>query len=1238
MAQVILSNVGQAIGGPIGGTIGSTIGRMLDNRLVASLQPARQRGPRLEALNLSSSAEGAPKPIVLGRARVAGQLIWAARFLEKRRESSGGKGGQKTLEYDYSLSFAMALGEGPIDGIGRVWADGQLMDTSGVAMRLHRGTETQAPDSLIEAVEGQAPAYRGTAYVVFEDLPLGPFGNRVPQLSFEVFCRVRGEPGLEDLLEGVCLIPGAGEFCLATETVMRREGLTRASAENVNHSQGVSDLVVSLDQLIAQVPNLKRVSLVVGWFGSSVRAGECEVRPGVENRSKRTEPQAWSVAGQTRAEAYLVSQLDDGQGGLVPAYGGTPSDDSVRQAIRAMKARGLEVTLYPFVFMDCEGYPWRGRITADDGEAASAQVAQLFGEADGWGLRRQALHYARIVAEEGADGLLIGSEMRGLTWSRDEAGGFPAVARFRQLAAECRAIVGPGVKLSYAADWSEYFGRQAGGEAWYHLDPLWADPNIDYVGIDWYAPMGDWREGDWRLGGGGLDRDAGYQGPTDPAYLAAQVAGGEGFDWYYASDADRAAQRRTPIRDTAHGEDWVFRYKDLKAWWSNLHHDRPGGVRAASPTAWVPQMKPIRLTEFGCAAVDRGCNAPNLFQDPKSTENGLPPFSTGARDDRIQRRTAEAILKHYLDAGNNPVSGVYGGPMLAAADAWCWDARPYPAFPSRGDLWADCPAWREGHWLNGRMVGDCEGLITALLRLGGLVDDEFDVAALEGPVSGYVIDRPMRLREALEPLVVAMGARVAERGGRITVRGDEPAVMRLEAGRLALPERGASLVAERRLALRPQAVRVRHVDEASDYQTGAVVVRNPAGGEAGGLDVDLPVLCDAELAGTVAHRALAEHEGQSETLTAMLGPLEALELEPGDVVRVEGHDGEWRVERLDWAEQPTAKLEPVVRLWPGRTETDWRPGTPPVSLGRPFVRLVEVRLDEDEADHRPLAVVAAEPWVPMAVHGGAMVDDLELRARVEQPATVGQLVEPLAPGVIGRWDWANAVVLSVEGRAPQSRSAASVLGGRNRLIVETGAGWELIQFRRADLLGSGLWRLSGLLRGQAGTEAESRAGAQVGASVVLVDEALPRVEMKEAERNLPRLWRVGPAGLPPGGAGFAELDHVWTGRSAQPWRPAHLRLATETPDWTLAWVARSWQGADVWEGEPVAMEPMRFRLRVMEAETERRQWEVEGAGAIYSQAQRLVDFPQGPSPQAEIRLAQWGQAWGWGAEATVKLI
>ena len=71
---------------------------------------------------------------------------------------------------------------------------------------------------------GDTPSYRGCAYVVFEDLPLGPYGNRPPQLSFEVFRRPKGD-GLEEKLEGVCLIPGAGEFVLATEAVMRREGL-----------------------------------------------------------------------------------------------------------------------------------------------------------------------------------------------------------------------------------------------------------------------------------------------------------------------------------------------------------------------------------------------------------------------------------------------------------------------------------------------------------------------------------------------------------------------------------------------------------------------------------------------------------------------------------------------------------------------------------------------------------------------------------------------------------------------------------------------------------------------------------------------------------------------------------------------------------------------------------------------------------------------------------------------------
>ena len=255
MAQVIFSAVGGAVGGDFGRVIGGALGGAVDRSLIASLDPARQRGPRLETLKVQSSADGAPMACVFGRARVTGQVIWAARFLERRNQSGGGKGGPRNVDYDYSLSFAVALCEGPIDGVGRVWADGQPMDLTGVTMRVHRGTADQTPDPLIEAVEGSASAYRGTAYVVFEDLPLGGFGNRAPQLSFEVFHRPAGD-GLEEKLEGVCLIPGAGEFLLATEAVLRRDGLTKTRAENVHHGEGRPDLLVSLVQLQLQCPNL----------------------------------------------------------------------------------------------------------------------------------------------------------------------------------------------------------------------------------------------------------------------------------------------------------------------------------------------------------------------------------------------------------------------------------------------------------------------------------------------------------------------------------------------------------------------------------------------------------------------------------------------------------------------------------------------------------------------------------------------------------------------------------------------------------------------------------------------------------------------------------------------------------------------------------------------------------------------------------------------------------------------
>jgi hypothetical protein len=77
-------------------------------------------------------------------------------------------------------------------------------------------------------------------------------------------------------------------------------------------------------------------------------------------------------------------------------------------------------------------------------------------------------------------------------------------------------------------------------------------------------------------------------------------------------------------------------------------------VESGTPTAWVPQSKPIWFTELGCPAIDRGTNQPNVFFDPKSSESFTPYFSRGWRDDAIQRAYLEATYLWWGQGGEQP--------------------------------------------------------------------------------------------------------------------------------------------------------------------------------------------------------------------------------------------------------------------------------------------------------------------------------------------------------------------------------------------------------------------------------------------------------------------------------------------------------------------------------------------------------------------------------------------------------
>lgn len=190
MATLALTAVGTIVGGPIGGAIGALAGQAIDRVIFA---PKGRKGPRLGELAVQTSHYGTQIPKIFGTMRVAGTVIWAT-DLKEHRQTSGGKGRPSVTTYSYSASFAVVLSARPLRAVRRIWADGKLLRGAAgdwkakTAFRFHSGNETQTIDPAIAAAEGLngSPAFRGQAYVVFDNLDLTDFGNRIPSLTFEI--------------------------------------------------------------------------------------------------------------------------------------------------------------------------------------------------------------------------------------------------------------------------------------------------------------------------------------------------------------------------------------------------------------------------------------------------------------------------------------------------------------------------------------------------------------------------------------------------------------------------------------------------------------------------------------------------------------------------------------------------------------------------------------------------------------------------------------------------------------------------------------------------------------------------------------------------------------------------------------------------------------------------------------------------------------------------------------------
>lgn len=155
------------------------------------------RADMIADFQINTASYGEVVPEILGTTRVSGNIIDYDDFTahEHKSTTKAGKGGgakHTNITYTYSVAAAIALCEGPIAGIGKVWRDKEVYQypNEKIELTLFNGDIAQAPwPYMLSKHPEKALPYSGLAYMAGV-VDLGERGS-LPQYNFEVYGKLR---------------------------------------------------------------------------------------------------------------------------------------------------------------------------------------------------------------------------------------------------------------------------------------------------------------------------------------------------------------------------------------------------------------------------------------------------------------------------------------------------------------------------------------------------------------------------------------------------------------------------------------------------------------------------------------------------------------------------------------------------------------------------------------------------------------------------------------------------------------------------------------------------------------------------------------------------------------------------------------------------------------------------------------------------------------------------------------
>lgn len=486
-------------------------------------------------------------------------------------------------------------------------------------------------------------------------------------------------------------------------------------------------------------------------------------------------------------------------------------------------------------------------------------------------------------------------------------------------------------------------------------------------------------------------------------------------------------------------------------------------------------------------------------------------------------------------------------------------------------------------------------------------------------IDGYVLDRPISARQALEPLAQAFGFDAVISSGRLAFRGRAATIARaLSADDLVLDRNGQPFELRRAQESElPRELRLVHMDGNNDYRQATVRSRRLAGAARRENAVELPMVTRRAEGQRLADQRLQEIWAGRETLELELSP-RCIDLEAGDVVSLEvaGQPRLFRLTRI--SDGPTRRadarsVEPAIYRGAASGAAEIRrPKVTPRIAGRPDALILDLPVVQDTPPPLQSLAAFADPWPGgLAIWRATEGMPFALAGIVAAPSIMGETLSALRPGPLWRTDWHAFVDVRLRGGGLASVAAEETLAGANALAFIDPAGQvEIVTAARGELIGARTFRLSQMVRGLGGSEAAAARTLAAGARVVVLDgaEVALTTSLDDVGRQL--RYRIGPPNADAASASMRELSAIVGTAPLRPLAPVRPRAKRLPSGIALSWVRRSRVGGDSWETVevPLGEEIERYRVTIRAGGEVIRIVDVSAPAVVYETAQELADF------------------------------